>query len=150
MEFEDALFRWVADQSPITANIGAAPQVVRFFKGKAPQGVKAPFMIQRRGGVDEQTMRCRIDGAVAVSMQIDSYGKTWPEMAATARAFRNALKPDVVNAGAGFPVYMGAVDSPGDGVKVKAAILENEFDTDDPDPGLIRRTQLWTFWIWQP
>lgn len=31
-------------------------------------------------------------------------------------------------------------------VKVKDAFLVNEFDLDDPEPGLYRRSQSWRFW----
>jgi len=146
MEFEDALFKWVSLQAPITANIGAPPQIVRFYKGRAPQQTKAPFMVQQRNGREGQLLYCREDGAVRVSMQIDTYAKDWAGMAAAARALKDALRPGVLT----YPVWMGDGDSPNVAIKVKAAILENEFDGEDPDPGLSRRTQLWTFWIWEP
>lgn len=144
MEFEEALYAWVATQAPLVAIIGE-PQRLRFFKLKVEKGSRMPSMVQQRSGAARQYRSCTVDGAVALSMQIDHYGKTWQEMSVLARTFRRALDPDAVQ----FPVWMGGNpgDSPNAGVKVKAAMLENEFDLDDPDPGLLRRTQSWTFWI---
>lgn len=145
MELEDALFKWVTTQATITGHIGAPPNQVRLFKGKAPQGTKTPFIVQQRNGLDRQDLYCGTDGAVPVSLQIDHYAKDWPSMAAMARAFDRALRPGLVT----FPIWMGDGDSPAVAVKVKHAKLENEFDGEDPNPGLARRTQLWTFWIWE-
>jgi hypothetical protein len=146
MEFEDALFKWVSDQATVTAHIGAAPQAVRFHKLKIPQGGKTPAMVQQRSGTGRQELQCSTDGAVAIQLQVDTYARDWASMAAASRAFARALRRDAVT----YPLWMGDGDSPAAGVKVKAAILDNEFDLDDPEPGLCRRTQLWTFWIWEP
>lgn len=152
MELEDALFKWVQTQSTITSHIGPASpgQPCRLYKLKAPQKTAGPFMVMQRSGADRQYLACGIDGAVPVSLQIDSYAPTWAAAAAAARAFQRALRPDAVNSGAGYPVWMGDGDSPSVAVKVKLAAIDNEFDGEDPDPGLARRTQLWTFWIWEP
>jgi len=146
VELEDALFKWVGTQSTVTAFIGGAPQPVRFHKLKIPQGGKMPAMVQQRSGTGRQTLQCGVDGAVAVQLQIDTYAKDWATMAACSRAFARALRPGDVT----YPIWMGDGDSPSVAVKVKAATLENEFDLDDPEPGLCRRTQLWTFWIFEP
>lgn len=146
MELEDALFKWVQDQPTITGFIGAPPQRTRFFKLKVPQGEKFPACVVQRSGTGRQELQCATDGAVAVSLQVDHYAKTWPEMAALGKAFRHALRRDVAT----YPIWMGDGDSPAVAVKVKAAFVENEFDLDDPEPGLLRRTQLWTFWIYEP
>lgn len=145
MEFEDALFGWVRTRPTLTQYIGGPPPAVtRFFKLKIPQGSKFPAMVQQRGGLLTQQLPCGTDGTVRVTLQVDHYGKTWAEMAALGKAFRRALERDQT-----YPVQMGAGDSPDDSVKVKSAKCENEFDLDDPDPGLLRRSQTWTFWIWE-
>ncbi len=146
MEFEDALFEWVATQSTITALIGAPPAAVRFFKLRIENGAKLPAIVQQRSGTSRQSLQCAVDGAVSISLQVDFYAPTWKAMKEAARAFRLALRPGNVT----YPFYMGEGDSPSVGVKVKAATLETEFDGEDPDPGLARRTQLWTFWVWEP
>lgn len=145
MEFEEALHGWVSQQAPLVAILGEA-QRLRFFKGKIPQGSKTPATVQQRSGADRQYRPCRVDGAVALSMQIDHYAINWQTMALLAKTFREALDPQVVQ----FPVLMGPGNSPPTGVRVRGAFLENEFDADDVDPGLVRRVQLWTFWIVEP
>lgn len=145
MEFEDAFHDWVAQQAPIVTVIGETGRL-RFFKQKIPQGSRFPSVVQQRSGTGRQYRGCRVDGAVALSIQIDHYAKNFQHMVEIARLFREALDPKVLS----FPIVMGPDDSPVTGVKVKAAILENEFDGEDPDPGLLRRTQLWTFWIVEP
>ncbi len=147
MDLEDALFRFVAGQSAVTQHIGAAPQEVRFYKLHRPQKSKTPAIVQQRGGSDRQATYCKVDGAVLVSLQVDVYAITWAEMAATAKAFYRLLR----NGNLTYPVFMGGSgDSPDDGVKVKTATLENEFDSDDTEPGIFRRTQFWSFWIFEP
>lgn len=146
MELEQALFRFVSGVPAITQYIGAAPQPVRMFQGKAPQGVKSPFIIQQRSGSQGADTYCGVDGSVRVSLQVDHYAKTWPEMAALGKAFWRALRKDAID----YPFQMGEGDSPDDSVRVKGAFMVNEFDSLDPDPGLQRRTQLWSFWIWEP
>lgn len=143
MEIEDAIFQWVSGLPALTAVIGSSP--VRFFKGKIPQGSHMPAGVILRAGTGRQNRGCTIDGAVSVSLQIDWYAKTWQDMKEPAMLFRVALQPNVSS----FPIYMGGADSPAEFVKVKAATCENEFDGDDPEPGLQRRTQLWTFWIFE-
>lgn len=148
MELEDALFAWAKTQAGIVANIGVPGGRLRFFKLKVPQGEKFPASVMQRSGTEEQALQCGPDGAVRIALQVDHYGKTWETMAATAKEFRRALRGDVVP----FPIIMGlgGDESPSAFVKVKQATLENQFDLDDPDPGLFRRTQLWTFWVWEP
>src|SRR5687767_13168694 len=124
MELEDALFKWVSTQAGVTAFIGAAPQAVRFHKLKIPQGGKTPAMVQQRSGTARQELQCKLDGAVAISLQVDTYATTWAQMAACSRAFARALRRDVAT----YPIWMGDGDSPTVAVKVKAATLENEFD----------------------
>lgn len=146
MELEDALFAWVSTQPTLTAWIGAPPLAVRLFKGKIPQAAKLPCIVQQRSNTGREALFCKVDGAVRISQQLDVYGKDWASMAALSKAIRVALRPDVI----AYPFYMVTGDSPAVSLKVKAATLENEFDSDDPEPGLSRRTQLWTFWVWEP
>lgn len=142
MELEDALHSWASGHTELAALIGE-PNRFRLFKGLLEQKTRQPASVQQRSGTGRQTRSCTVDGAVAVSLRLDHYGKTWQQMTELARAWRLALSPDNVS----YPVYMGGVV--GVGLKVKAAVLDNEFDLDDPDPGLFRRCQLWTFWIFE-
>lgn len=142
-DFEDALFQFVAGQPTVTQYIGAAPRT-RFFKLKQPQATKTPAMTQQRAGRTTQQLPCGPDGAVLIQLQVDTYAKTWAEMAGCAKAFRRALE------GLAYPVYLGSGDSPGNQIRVKLAALVNEFDSDDPEPGICRRTQFWEFWVFEP
>lgn len=145
-ELEEALFQWVRTQPTVTAYIGNPPGPVRFFKLKQPQGTPTPSMTQTRNGREDQQLRCGPDGAVLVQLAIDFYAKTWPEMAGLAKAFRRALNPNP----SPYPMLMGSGDSPGEQLRVKSATCVNEFDLDDPEPGICRRTQFWDFWVFEP
>lgn len=145
MELEDALFKWAGTQAPLVAMLGE-PNRLRFFKGKIPQGSKMPASVMQRSGGPRSYMACGVDGTYPVSMQLDHYALAWKEMAVLARAWFNALNPHP----SPYPIHMGTGNSPDDSVKVKAARLDNEFDLDDPEPGLMRRTQLWTIWVYEP
>ena len=144
MEIEEALTAWARSVPSLVAMLGE-PNRIRIYKLRVLQGSRMPCTVLNRSGVDRQYRSCTVDGAVAVTLQIDHYAKTWQDMVDLARAWRQALSPD----NSSFPVWMGGDpgDSPMVAVKVKAAMLDNEFDLDDPDPGLLRRYQSWTFWI---
>lgn len=143
MELEDVLFQWAATQPTVTQFIGGPPGTVRLYKLKQPQGTKTPSMTVTREGRGAQELYCGEDGALRVDLRIDHYAKDWATMAALAKAWKRALKPDP----SPYPMYMGGGDSPGELVRVKSVALVNEFDLDDPEPGICRRSQLWTFWI---
>lgn len=146
MELEDALYRFAATQAPLVAILGEANRL-RFFKLAIPKGSKFPALVQQRSGAPRSYSQCGTkDGAVSVSMQIDAYATSWAAMAALAKAWRVALNPKP----SPYPLQMGTGNSPDDSVRVKGAILENENDLDDPEPGLFRRTQLWTIWVYEP
>lgn len=142
MELEEALHAWAANQTELAALL-AEPNRFRLYKGVLEQKTKQPASVQQRSGADRQFRSCTVDGAVAISLQLDHYAKTWSEMALLAKTWRQALSPDNLS----YPLYMGG--PAGVGVKVKAAELTNEFDLDDPEPGLFRRSQLWQFWVFE-
>jgi hypothetical protein len=146
MQLEDALFGWVRGRPTITQYIGSGPGPIgtRFFKLKIPQGSKFPAMVQQGAGLQTQQLACGVDGTVRITLQIDHYARSWAEMAALGTAFRRALEREQT-----YPVQMGEGDSPDDSVRVKSAKIENQFDLDDPEPGLFRRSQTWSFWIWE-
>lgn len=145
MELEDALFKFMQTQAPVVALIGE-PNRLRFYKGKIPDQSKMPALVQQRSSGPRTYSQCGVDGSFPVSMQLDSYAKTWAEMAHLARLTFRALNPTPTP----YPMQMGTGNSPDDSVRVKAAELVNQFDRDDPEPGLFCRTQLWTIWIFEP
>lgn len=143
MELETGLYRWASAQAAFFPILKPGAGEFRLHKMKIPQGGPTPATVQQRVGTDYEWRACEIDGAVQVSLQLDHYAKTTDERDALAAAWRRALNPRYLT----YPVWMGDGDSPSTAVKVKAAKLDNEFDSDDIEPGLQRRTQLWTFWI---
>lgn len=148
MEFEQALTEWARTVPALVALIGE-PNRIRLYKLKGQQGGKQPSTVIQRGGAGRQYRSCTRDGAVQITLQVDHYAKDWQTMAELATTWRQALDPETLT----YPLWMGGSpdDSPpGDGVRVKAASCDNEFDLDDPDPGLLRRSQSWTFWVWEP
>lgn len=142
MELEEALHAWAAAQTELAGLIGE-PNRFRLYKGVLEQKTRQPASVQRRASTDRQVRACTVDGAVGVSLQLDHYATSWQASTQLAKAWRQALNPENVS----YPLYMGG--APGVGLKVKAATLDNEFDLDDPDPGLFRRAQFWTFWIFE-
>lgn len=109
----------------------------RIYFGKIPQKVPhgAATMdccVYQLVGVERQPMHCRTDGTVGASYQIDIYSPIADNVEPIARAIRNRLID-----------YSGLM---GD-ARVSKVLLDNEFSTPaDPDPGLFRRTQLYTIW----
>lgn len=142
MELEDGLHAWASIQTELSALL-AEPNRFRLYKLRLEQGTKHPSTVQQRTTTGRQARSCTIDGAVRISLQLDHYARTPQQMSQLATAWRLALSPDNVT----YPVYMGG--PAGVGVKVKSAMIDNEFDFDDPEPGLLRRVQLWTFWVFQ-
>lgn len=132
MMLEQALFGWANGQTEIVALLGD-PARLRLFKLTVQQRANMPSSVMQRTGTQRQQLQCRVDRTVQATMQIDHYAKTQQAAAQVADVFRTALH------GITFPVMMGSV-------KVKDAFLVNEFDLDDPEPGLYRRSQSWRFW----
>lgn len=132
MTLEQALFGWANEQTEIVALLGD-PARLRLFKLTVQQRANMPSSVMQRTGTQRQQLQCRVDRTVQATMQIDHYAKTQQAAAQVADVFRIALH------GITFPVMMGSV-------KVKDAFLVNEFDLDDPEPGLFRRSQSWRFW----
>jgi hypothetical protein len=129
---EQAIFGWANEQTEIVALLGE-PARLRLFKLTVPQRAHMPSSVLQRTGTQRQQLQCRTDRTVQATLQFDHYGKSQQVAAEVAEVFRLALHAIV------FPVMMG-------GVKVKDAFLVNEFDLDDPEPGLYRRSQSWRFW----
>lgn len=145
MEFEQALTEWARTVPAIVTLIGEANRL-RLYKLKGQQAQRQPSIVIQRGGAGRQYRSCGRDGAVQITLQVDHYAKDWQGMAALAKTWRAALEA------ASYPFWMaGSPDDspPGAGVKVKSATCDNEFDLEDPDPGLVRRSQSWTFWVFE-
>lgn len=132
MTLEQSLYGWANEQTEIAALLGD-PARLRLFKLTIAQRAHMPASVMQRTGSARQQLQCGIDRTVQATIQIDHYDKSQQGAATVAEAFRVALHA------VSFPVMMGSV-------KVKDAFLVNEFDLDDPEPGLYRRSQSWRFW----
>lgn len=83
-------------------------------------------------GDERQPKLCDTDGLVGKACQIDIYSPIRDNIAPIARAIRLRLLD-----------YSGAMGE----AMVSKVLLDNEFSTPaDPEPGLFRRTQLYTIW----
>lgn len=103
----------------------------RVYPDMVPQGKNVPaIVVSRTGGIRQQKL-CGTDGLVRGSFQLDVYGRT--------RAEVRELATRVVAAMLDYSGLMGTC-------VVKHCALSTDFDSVDPDPGLLRRTQLWDIW----
>jgi hypothetical protein len=101
------------------------------FPDKVRQGVKMPAIVWQKTASLRQQKPCGTDGLVLGSFQVDIY--------ATTRAVARELATEVLEAMLDFAGLMGDCI-------VKHCALTTDFDSVDPEPGLLRRTQLWDIW----
>ena len=130
MTIEDALHTILAADTDLLALIGE-PDLVRIFRGVAPPGTRAPYLSITRSTTTGIQGLCGTAGTEFVLEQIDAYGKTEDERDNLARAVFLRLRD-----------FSGTIGT----VKIKDATRQNEFDVEDPEPGLYRRTQSWAIW----
>lgn len=91
-----------------------------------------PACVVQTAGEDRQPRFVSTDGLVGCDLQIDSYAAD----SDTARAIATAVRRCMTD----YSGTMGAVI-------VSNVLLQNEFDSGiEADPGLYRRTQLFTVW----
>lgn len=90
-----------------------------------------PAVVTQKSGGTRGRTQCATDGLVFGSFQFDVYAKSRTEARAVADAIRDAM--------ADFSGLMGSTI-------VKDCALSNDFDSVDPEPGLLRRTQFWDIW----
>lgn len=123
---EPNFFDFLSNAAGVQALVGS-----RFYPDKLPQNPVLPAAVFQRVGGTRQKTQCATDGTVLGSYQLDWYGKTGASAKQAATAGFNAL---VDHSG-----LMGATI-------VKDCTLTTDFDSVDPEPGLIKRTQLWDIW----
>lgn len=112
----------------------------RIYEGRIPQhvfesdaGVMNCAVYQRVGG-GRGVGYCASDALVPGSYQVDIYALDSVAKTKVARAIRRALVD--------YSGPMGAV-------RVNRVLIETEFDGEEPEPGLERRTQTYTIWYWE-
>lgn len=116
----------------MVAQPGVAQLVgTNIFPDKVRQAAKMPAIVWQKTGADRQQMYCATNGLVLGNFQIDIY--------ATTRAVAREVAEEVVEAMLDFAGLMGDCI-------VKRCALTTDFDSVDPEPGLLRRTQLWDIW----
>lgn len=130
MILEQAIYRWAQGITEISALLGQGSRL-RLTKLTVPQASAMPASVIQRTGTNRSKTACGTINLVQAAVQIDHYGKDWQTAIAVAEVFRLALSD--------FAGMMGAV-------QIKDAALVNEFDLDDPEPGLYRRSQSWSIW----
>lgn len=136
MELEEGLFAWANQQTEIAALIGE-PAGLRFFKLVIPQQRTTPATVLQRSGTSRSITQCGTIRLASATLQLDHYATTWQAASRLAAVFREVLLER--EGMRKYPRNMGTVE-------VRSATLQNEFDLDDPEPGLYRRSQSWDFW----
>lgn len=124
---EPNLFAYLTSVSEVTALAGQ-----RIYSQRAPDGARGLYVVYQRSGRAGESTFCAPDDLVGGDYQVDVYGRDDQAVVTLARAIRRAMVETRV-------AQMGAV-------AVKKVFLVNDFDSVDPDPGLCRRTQLYTVW----
>lgn len=127
---ERGLFAYLSQVADVQAIITAAGKT-RLYPLVIPQQGHAPCGVYQISGVERSQTYCGTIGLVRSSVQLDSYGRTYDDAIALARAFRLALTD--------FAGMMGDVD-------VRNCVMEVESDFEEPEPGLYRRYQSWLIW----
>lgn len=129
---EPNLFEYLKNVPEVAALIAD-----RIYEGRIPQhvfdseqGVMNCAVYSRVGGATGVGF-CGSDGLVPAQYQIDVYALDSVAKTKVARAIRRALVD-----------YRGPMGS----VPVQLVTLDNQFDSEEPEPGLERRTQSYTIW----
>lgn len=113
----------------------------RVYPDKIDQGSPLPAVVVSKTGAQRQSKYCGTDGLVLGSFQLDVY-------ATTRREVRELSKRIVGSGRKGSTPPTAMLDYTGmmGDCFVKSCTLTTDFDSVDPDPGLLRRTQLWDIW----
>lgn len=127
---EDAVHRILAAETSVAALIGE-PSKIRIYRGVAPKGTRTPYVRLQRITTTGVVGQCGTAGTEFALVQIDTFAKTTDDRDIVARAVFLTLRD-----------FSGTIGT----LKVKNATRQNEFDLDDPDPGLYRRSQSWAIW----
>jgi hypothetical protein len=132
---EDDLPGFLTDDSDVAALV-ITGSLSRIFPLVIPQHLwgevtKLPCLVYQRDGSGRGSTYCSQDTLIWATFQFDCYARTEAQMRQLARAIRLRLQ--------NFRGMMGDTE-------VRIALLENDFDGLDPDPGLYRRTQRWVIW----
>lgn len=109
----------------------AALVAARIYGLMRPVAAVLPNVTLQRATTQRQVLFCGTDRLVDCGMQVDCFSTSGEEAWGVARAMRLLLRD--------FTGFMG-------GTYVDHCTLTNEFPMIDPDPGVIRVTQLYSIW----
>lgn len=129
------LSAFLADDPAVAALIGD-----RIYPNQVPQQHPnslevMPCAVFQLAGGERQAIFCGTDGTVGAQYQLDIYGTDRDEIPPIARAIRRRLRD-----------YSGLMGE----ARIYKVSLDSEFDVGpEPEPGLYRRTQLYTIWHWE-
>ena len=126
MIFESELKAYLLTIPALTNLVGS-----RIYGILRQQSQDLPAILIQRVQTTRQPKFCATDKLVSSDIQIDAYAMTGDSGWALAAALRATLMD--------FTGTMGAA-------YVDKVMLTNEFPLNDPDPGVIRITQLYNFW----
>jgi hypothetical protein len=133
MMLEDAIREHLLAVEPLLELLAINSAFPGIYAMIRPQSSPLPSVLISRSTTERQTLFCGTDTLVATDIQIDSYAGDGAAFD-VAKQVRLALL--------GFTGTMGTDP----GVAVDQVRLVNEFPLTDPDPGVIRQTQLYSFW----
>jgi hypothetical protein len=125
---EADLRTFLLEQATVTALVGQRVYGLVREQGLAEQ---LPAVLLQRILTTRFPTFCATEKLVSCDMQVDAYGIGGEEAWTLADVLRKVLID--------FSGMMGAT-------QVSKALLTNEFPLTDPDPGVIRVTQLYNFW----
>lgn len=106
---------------------------VRVYHQRAPAGMRDMYLVWQSPGVQRQDLFCGPSAEVGRDYQFDIYSRDPTLFLNGQRAIQQALLQNPV------PIDLG-------GVRALKILAQNDFDSVDPEPGLMRRTQLYRVW----
>lgn len=120
---------------------GPEPDEVRVFPLVIPQKVprgrrQVPAVVYTQTNWQGQVMYCGMDDLVLTTLRLDCYAATYDGAYNLGRAVRSLLLDYSSHS-------MGPL---GGECFVKNVSLDTEFDVQDFEPGLFRKSQSWNFW----
>jgi hypothetical protein len=135
MSLYDAIYAHLLQETSTATHFAGSPN--RIFPLVIPQtqprgAQKMPCVVFTTIAVERQQKYCGTDGLVRARVTLDYYAKTYGEVTEIAAAGRHALLD--------YKGLLGGV------VFVRHASLDTELDVLDPEPGLYRVSQSWSFW----
>jgi hypothetical protein len=126
MMLEEGMRNFLLAAPPVAALVGA-----RVFGLLRPQTSELPATMIQRVATTRQVLFCGTTPLVDAQIQVDAYGMTGDDAWGLAKAVRQVLVD-----------FKGMMDA----TYVDHCSLVNELPLVDPEPGIIRITQLYNVW----